>query len=289
MTAVSIVRSDLIQEAVLSSVKMSGGLDINEGDVVVIKPNVKSQSPPGFGIVTDPKVVEPLIPLCFEKGASKVVLAEGCAYPSGSYHTISAFEAAGYTELAKKWDVGLVDLNSWDSVIVEVEDGFVLEWVRIGRAVLEADFLINVPVLKTHKQTLLSNCVKNIGVGVACREEKKRLHKLGVDRALVDVYSKVIPHFNVVDAIVALEGDGPNLPPGKAKPLGLIVSGRDGLAVDAVCASIIGVEPLEVAHLRLASEKGLGTIDLDRIEILGEPVEHLRMDFELPSTFNGGS
>jgi uncharacterized protein (DUF362 family) len=289
LTLVSIVKSDCIQESVLRSIELSGGLDIGKDDVVVIKPNVKSQSPPGYGIVTDPKVVEPLIPLCYDKGASKVVIAEGCAYPSGSYHTISAFEAAGYSELAKRWDVNLVDLNSWDSVVVEVEDGFVLDWVRIGRAVVEADFLINVPVLKTHKQTLLSNCIKNIGVGVACREEKKRLHQLGIDRALVDVYSKVIPQFNVVDAIVALEGDGPNLPPGIAKTLGLIVSGKDGLAVDAVCASIIGIEPSMVAHLKLASEKSLGTLNLDRVEVLGERVKDVKMDFELPSTFKNDS
>jgi uncharacterized protein (DUF362 family) len=285
LTVVSIVKSDFLNEAVIKSVEMSGGLDIRKGDVVVIKPNVKSQSLPGYGIVTDPKVIEPLIPICLDKGASKIVFAEGCAYPSGSYHTISAFEAAGYTDLAKKWDVRLVDLNSWDSVVLDVEDGFVLEWVRVGRAVVDADFLINVPVLKTHKQTLLSNCVKNIGVGIACREEKKRLHQLGIERALVDVYSKVIPQFNLVDAVVAMEGDGPNLPPAKAKPLGLIISGKDGLAVDAVCARIMGIKPSRVVHLKLANQKGLGTIDSNEIEIVGETVENVAVNFELPSTF----
>ena len=123
--------------------------------------------------------------------------------------------------------------------------------VRVGRAVTEVDFLINVPVLKTHRGTLLSNCVKNIGVGVACREEKKRLHRLGIDEGLLDVFSVVKPHFNVVDALVCIEGDGPNFPPGKPRTLGLVMAGEDGVAVDAVCARLIGLDPLEVKHLRL--------------------------------------
>jgi uncharacterized protein (DUF362 family) len=160
----------------------------------------------------------------------------------------------------------------------------VLDWVRIGRSVIEADVLINVPVLKTHRGTLLSACLKNIGVGCATREEKKRLHRLGIDEGLVDVFSLVKSGFNVVDGIVALEGDGPNLPPGKAKPLGLVIAGRDALAVDVVCATVMGLDLMKVKHLRLAYEKGLGNW-LDNIEITGEPLESVVTSFELPSTF----
>jgi uncharacterized protein (DUF362 family) len=191
----------------------------------------------------------------------------------------------GVTKLARKLDLELVDLNSYDSVDIKVQDGFVLDSVRVGRAVTEADVLINIPVLKTHIMTLLSNCVKNIGVGVACREEKKRLHRLGIDEALVDVYSVVRPHFNVVDAVVALEGDGPNFPPGKSKPMGLIIAGEDGLAVDTVCSLIMGIDPSDVKHLVLAKEKGLGTSDLDEIKIVGETIEDVTSEFELPSMF----
>ena len=161
----------------------------------------------------------------------------------------------------------------------------VLDSVRVGRSVVEADLVVNVPVLKTHRGTLLSACLKNMGVGCATREEKKRLHKLGVDEGLVDVYSLVKPGFNVVDSIVALEGDGPNLPPGKAKPLDLIIAGKDGLAVDAVCTTVMGIDPKKVKHLRLAHERGLGNWDLDKIEVRGEPLENVVSEFELPSKF----
>lgn len=285
MTVVSIVRAENVPEAVREAVELAGGFEIKEGDTVVIKPNAKNQAPPGYGIVTDVAVIEPLVEMSIEKGAKRVTIADGAAYPTGSYHTFSAFETMGVTKLAKKWDLDLVDLNSYDSVDLDVPEGLVLDNVRVGRAVTEVDFLINVPVLKTHRGTLLSNCVKNIGVGVACREEKKRLHRLGIDEGLLDVFSVVKPHFNVVDALVCIEGDGPNFPPGKPRPLGLVLAGEDGVAVDAVCARLIGLDPLEVKHLRLAHDRGIGIADLGQIEVVGERLEDVATIFERPSTF----
>jgi uncharacterized protein (DUF362 family) len=284
-TVVSIVRADDVNESVRRAVDLAGGLKIGKGDNVVLKPNAKNQAPPGYGIVTDVAVIEPLAEIGLENGARRVTIADGAAYPTGAYHTLSAFETMGVTKLARKLDLDLVDLNSHDSVDITVPDGLVLDRVRVGRAVTEADILINIPVLKTHSGTLFSNCLKNIGVGVACREEKKRLHHLGIDEALVDVYSVVRPHFNVVDAVVALEGDGPNLPPGKAKPLGLIIAGEDGLAVDTVCSQIMGLDHSYVKHLVLAKERGLGVANLDEIKIVGETIEEVSSEFELPSTF----
>jgi len=285
MTVVSIIRAEKVPEAVREAVELAGGFEIKKGETVVIKPNAKNQAPPGYGIVTDVSVIEPLVEMSVEKGAKRVTIADGAAYPSGSYHTFSAFETMGVTKMAKKWDLDLVDLNSSDSVDLDVPEGLVLDTVRVGRVVTEVDFLINVPVLKTHRGTLLSNCVKNIGVGVACREEKKRLHRLGIDEGLLDVFSVVKPHFNVVDALVCIEGDGPNFPPGKPRPLGLVLAGEDGVAVDAVCARLIGLDPLEVKHLRLAHDRGIGIADLDQIEVLGERLEDVATIFERPSTF----
>jgi uncharacterized protein (DUF362 family) len=285
-TVVSIVKVDDVFNAVEAAVKLAGGLDIHDGDVVVIKPNAKNQSPPGYGIVTDPRVVEAMVRLSFQRGARKVKIAEGAAYPTGAYNTFAAFEAIGITEIAKRWDVELVDLNSYDSIDVDVPNGFALNWVRVGKSVMDADVVINVPVLKTHQGTLLSACVKNIGVGCATREEKKRLHRLGIDESLVDVYSVVSTRFHLVDGIVALEGDGPNLPPGTARPLGLLIAGKDGVAVDAVCAALMGFNPSDVKHLRLARQRGLGVMDLNEITVKGLKLQDVVTAFKRPSTFS---
>lgn len=285
-TIVSIVKVNDVSTAVEKAIELTGGLDINAGDVVVIKPNAKNPAPPGYGIITDPRVVEAVINLSFQRGAKKVKIAEGAAYPSGAYNTFAAFEAIGITEIAKRWNVELVDLNSYDSIDIDVTGGLVLDWVRVGKSVIEADVVINVPVLKTHKATLMSACVKNIGVGCATREEKKRLHRLGIDEGLVDVYSVVPTTYHLVDGIVALEGDGPNLPPGKSRPLGLLIAGKDGVAVDTVCTKIMGFDPADVKHLQLAKQQGLGIMDLEEITIKGLKLEDVETTFKRPSTFS---
>jgi uncharacterized protein (DUF362 family) len=285
-TIVSIVKVNDVSTAVEKAIELTGGLDINAGDVVVIKPNAKNPAPPGYGIITDPRVVEAVINLSFQLGAKKVKIAEGAAYPSGAYNTFAAFEAIGITEIAKRWNVELVDLNSYDSIDIDVTGGLVLDWVRVGKSVIEADVVINVPVLKTHKATLISACVKNIGVGCATREEKKRLHRLGIDEGLVDVYSVVPTTYHLVDGIVALEGDGPNLPPGKSRPLGLLIAGKDGVAVDTVCTKIMGFDPADVKHLQLAKQQGLGIMDLEEITIKGLKLEDVETTFKRPSTFS---
>ena len=284
-TTVSIVRVNDINESVKRAVELAGGLGIKEGDTVVIKPNAKSQSPPGYGIVTDPRIIEAVVDLSFRQGAKKVKIADGASYPTGAYDTIAAFEAIGISDIAKRWDVDLVDLNSYDSVDIDIPNGLALDWVRIGRSVIEADVVVNLPVLKTHRLTLISACLKNIGVGCATREEKKRLHRLGIDECIVDVYSIVKPNFNLVDGIITLEGEGPNFPPAKVKPLGLLIAGKDGLAVDGICAKIMGLEPSAIKHLKLAQKQGLGIIDLERIAIEGEHLEEVITEFELPSAF----
>jgi len=281
---VSLVKSADVSYAVGKTVELCGGIDqlIKKGDSVLLKPNVKNPSPPGYGIVTNPRVVAALVDMAKEAGAGKIVIAEGAAYPSGGYQTFASFESAGYKRLAQEKDVELVDLNSYDSVDLKVHNGVVLDRVRVGRRVTNVDVTINVPVLKTHVATLLSCCLKNWSVGIATREEKKLLHRVGLHDAIVDVHVAVTPKFNVVDAIVAMEGDGPNLPPGKAKPLGLVLGGRDPVAVDAVAAAIMGINIRGVKHIVKAEERGLGTADLTRIEVLGEKIEKVKTRFELP-------
>jgi uncharacterized protein (DUF362 family) len=283
---VSIARVENIFESVQKAVSLAGGLGLKKDGVVVIKPNVKNQSQPGSGVVTDIRLVEAMIDLAFREGAGRVVIAEGAAYPSGGFDTMSAFESTGLTEIAGRWGVNVVDLNDYaDSVEVLISNGLVLERIKVGRAIIEADSVINMPVLKTHKHTLMSGCLKNVGVGCVTRHEKKMLHRVGLDEGIVDVYSLIRPQFHLVDAIVALEGDGPNSPPGKPKPLGLIVGGKDGLAVDIICAEIMGLNPDDVKHLVLACQQKLGCTKRKAILVKGEKLDKIVTEFELPNLF----
>ena len=104
---VSIVKvdSDDIYGTLEKAVELAGGIGIKKGDFVVIKPNVKNQSPPGYGIVTDPRIVKALVQLSINKGVKKLKIAEGAAYPTGAYDTMAAFEASGRTSIAKEFGV----------------------------------------------------------------------------------------------------------------------------------------------------------------------------------------
>jgi len=283
-SVVSLVKSEGVQDAVRKAVELCGGMRklVKKGDTVLLKPNVKNPSTPGYGVITDPRVVAVLIDLARETGAGHIVVAEGSAYPSGAYQTFASFEYSGYTKLAQEKNVELVDLNGYDSIDLRIPKGEVLDRVRVGRRVTNVDVTINVPVMKTHVEALLSCALKNWSVGIATREEKKLLHRCGLHDAIVDVHAAVTPKFNVVDAIVALEGDGPNLPPGKAKPLGLILAGKDPVAVDAVSAAIMEINLKKVKHLVKAEERGIGTTDLTQIEVLGDKIERVKTKFLLP-------
>lgn len=284
--SVSVIRIEEgdVTKAVQEAVKLTGGLDqiISQGDTVLIKPNAKNMTPQGLGVNTDLRVIESLIDLVREQRPDRILIAEGAAYPTGNWDTMSAFKVAGITEMAHRKKVELYDLNTTETATIDIPDGLTLKTFTTGRIVLDADVIINIPVIKTHTETFTSICLKNLAVGIAKKWEKKALHRAGIHKAIVDVYANIKTHFNVVDGVVGVEGDGPNVPKGKPKPLGIILAGEDGLAVDAVGCTIMGIHPWKVAHLRLAAERGLGTIELDEINVLGEPIEKIKNPFEKP-------
>jgi ferredoxin len=104
---------------------------------------------------------------------------------------------------------------------------------------------------------------------------------------LVDLFTAVPPSLNMMDAVVGMEGEGPSS--GIPKRLGLVISGRDGVAVDAVASRIVGTDPLQVFTTSFAAARGLGVGDLERIEILGERVRNVEARDFRPSLVATGS
>ncbi|HEY5998286.1 MAG TPA: DUF362 domain-containing protein, partial [bacterium] len=170
---------------------------------------------------------------------------------------------------------------------VRLASGTVADAV-VSRAVLEADYLVTVPKLKTHCLTLLTGAVKN-SYGILAGAEKARLHAAARTPArfaavLADVCAVRRPDLAVMDAIVAMAGDGPTH--GRPHPLGLLLASDDPVALDATAARIIGVAPERVEHLRAAVARGLGLLAAEAIRVDG-PAEPAA-GFALPSTFRAG-
>jgi hypothetical protein len=147
----------------------------------------------------------------------------------------------------------------------------------VDEIVPHCDFIISLAKMKTHCETIVSLSLKNMKGLITEDRERLRYHLLDVNHCLIDLNKTFKPNFSLVEGIIGLEGIGP-LTPGKPKPLGIVIGGKDPVAVDTVCAEIMGLNPMDIRHIRYAHEAGLGTINLDEIEIQGETIESVKPD-----------
>jgi uncharacterized protein (DUF362 family) len=93
---------------------------------------------------------------------------------------------------------------------------------------------------------------------------------------IVDLASVIKPSIAVIDGIIAGEGHETS---GNPVEMNLVIAGTDPVAVDTVGAAVMGISPENVKHLRLAEERGLGTCNPERIQVLGESIQRVRREF----------
>jgi hypothetical protein len=174
----------------------------------------------------------------------------------------------------------MVFLEEDEFLTVEVAGGLVFERARVPRTILEADVLINVPVLKIHSLTYVTLGIKNLH-GLLADEDKLYGHSYReLPAKLTDFLRIRTPDLTVVDGVVGQEGD--HAEDGLPVDMGLIIAGTDIVAVDAVTSAIIGFEPCEIDTTRIAGECGLGTNDLNSIEVVGQRIEDVKRPFARP-------
>ena len=268
-----------VYEMVKEAIDKLGGIRsvVNEGDTVALKPNVVTGELSGPGVTTDKRIVETLIKLCREAGASRILIVEGAGYFT---ETSKALELSGYVELAEKYGVEIVDVDKSPVVEVMVPDALLIEKVEVSEAFMEADVRINMPVMKTHDQLKVTLGVKNLK-GVMPKYMKRNFHKLGVVKGILDLNKAVHVDLTVLDAIVAMEGLGPSF--GPKVELNTVIASKDVYALDRVASKIMGFDPEELDYLMEANAAGI--IDLDTpVEVVGEPVESYTYKFERPPT-----
>ncbi|RLE80334.1 MAG: hypothetical protein DRJ51_06040 [Thermoprotei archaeon] len=241
-------------------------------DEIIVKPNITIETHPSTGLVTDPNVVEGVIKYLKEIGEKRIIIAEG-----GGCDTTKAFETLGYAKIARKYNVELLDVNRAPARKIRVKNYRYIKSFWISEVALGEKFIISVPSLKTHTdEWRVTLGMKNM-MGLLAPGKRGRLHK--DDRGIIDLLSIIRPNLTVVDGIIGAEGHELSGSPVK---MGIIVAGYDFVAVDSVCSAIMGFNPLEIRHIRLAQEVGFGIADLSRIEILGPPIDSLMRKFKSP-------
>ncbi|MEZ4405945.1 MAG: DUF362 domain-containing protein [Polyangiales bacterium] len=151
-------------------------------------------------------------------------------------------------------------------VIPYTPRGAAARYVFTPEPVARADFFVNCPKFKAHPWTTVTFSMKNY---IGIQDDRHRLidHDHRLNEKIADLQYIVQPQLVAIDAIIA--GEGRMLTP-IPFPLHLVIMGDNQVAVDAVCCSIIGVDPLSVDHIRLAHERGFGPVDLDAITLKGD-------------------
>ncbi len=264
-----------VRPAVQEALDLIGGLEtvVSLGDTVLLKPNLISLRTYESGATTNPAVVRALLELCKEAGVKRVIIGEGSAV---GYDTDQAFDSSGLRKLSAL-GAEIVNLKKDDFQWMVIPNGVIFKRLRVPRTFLEANVIINIPVMKTHDALPVTLGLKNMK-GIIHESDKKRFHKWGLNQAIVDLNKLALPELTVMDATVCMEGLGPNS--GTPVGLGLILASTDTVALDTVATMIMGVDPQEVRHLQMAGQQGLGCGDLAQIEVMGCAIEEVKRPFK---------
>lgn len=273
MSIVSIVKGTDPEIMVKKAIELIGGLDsyVKHGHRIFVKPNVCGGVPGKPGSFTNPRVIASIIRLLCKMDISvSVGEADSCMYTADvmlSETTIG--------EVAAQNGAEVVNLSQGDMVKIDVPDGYVLKSFLVNKEVADADAVIAMPVMKTHACTVVTLGMKAM-FGILPERKKSRYHPK-LDHVIVDISSALPPRLTIIDATTGMEGEGPF--EGELVELGLVIAGNNVVSTDACAAAVMGIDPSSVDHLRLASEKGLGTITVDEVKVRGESIEAVKRPF----------
>ncbi len=283
---------DAVRAALRDMLAPLGGMAafVKPGERIALKPNLLTPAAPERAVITHPAVIGAVALEVREAGAFPVLVeSPGTGIAHVAPVLERAFRRCGYADAAERYGFELNLDTSWERV--SCPDAVWGKRMEIMAPILSADGVINLPKLKTHCFMIVTGATKNL-FGVVPGLNKAAYHaKLGDRRRfadmLLDLAYFVKPRLNVVDGILALEGDGPGMA-GSPRPLGVLLAGADPVAVDVACCRITGIDCAAVPVLVAAAERGLWGGRPEDIDTLGVPVGELAVDdFRMPSPYTG--
>jgi len=262
-----------VLRVVREAIDLLGGMKkfVKTGDTVLLKPNLTVFYGAEEGCTTDPLVVGALVRLAKEAGAERVIVGES----SGEFFdSIQCMKITGVAAVAEREGAETVDLGSDDtpSRDVKLASG---EIVPRPAPLLDADVIINVPKAKTHHYEPVSGALKN-WMGT-CNQNWRQIHHGNDDsiQRFVEIMGHRKPDLNVVDALIAGEGDGPiaNQP----HWCGCILASTDPVAIDVSMARLLSQEKSKISfkYAAEAEKQGLGT--QTNIEYVGRPIDEVKI------------
>ena len=225
------------------------------GKAIVLKPNLVTAVSADSGATTHPELLAGTISYLRAHGFRDITIMEGSWVGCG---TGSAFRSAGYDAVCKRFDVPFFDTKK-DSFRTYDCRGM---QIAICDRPMAADYLINMPVLKGHGQTLVTCALKNMK-GIIPDQEKRRFHTIGLHQPIAHLNTVVRHGFILVDNIC---GDLDFEEGGNPVTMNRVLGFRDPVLCDAFVCETMGYTVDDVPYVRIAEQLGVGSTDLARAE-----------------------
>ena len=274
---VSIVRYEEPLESVRKAVGLCGGLDhLPARAKVFIKPNIvfwtRKVDFPKWGVITTSRLVEDMVVLLKVRGIDDISIGEGIVVrPEDKETPAHAFESLGYNVLKKRYGVKVINIFDRKFKKVNLGDG---DTLNFNEDILQSDFVVDIPVLKTHAQAVVTLGIKNLK-GMIDINSRKKCHNADPDKDLNYWVAKLAdpmpPILTILDGIYTTER-GPSFD-GRVRRSNILLASADVLSADMVGAKVLGYEPSEVPHLVHAARNRGRPADLSDVDVAGEKIE----------------
>lgn len=275
-----------VKEALETSISQLGGLAqyIKKEERVLLKTNLLMAKKPETAATTHPAVIQALAEILIEYGA-KVIIGDS---PGGPFRDIAmkpVYAVCGMEDAAKNSGASL----NWNFKTREVSfpQGFLMKKLTVTDMLFDVDKVISVSKLKTHGMAKMTGAVKNLfGIIPGTMKAEYHLNRPDIGDfavALIDICRYANPVLSFMDAIVAMEGDGPSS--GTPRALGAVLASANPFALDVAAAKLIGLDPLSVPTIQKSIEHDLCPADIINIPVIGTAIETLAVsDFKIPLT-----
>lgn len=222
----------------------------SKGAHILIKPNFNSNMNALTGNTTDLRILVAIIEYLKDIGFSNITIGEGTS--SGFYREkINIFSRLMIDKIAKRYNINLVDFNYAPSIEIEFENNIK---AKIAKICIDTDFFINIPKLKTHFETMMSVCLKNLIGCLKGVHEKQKAHR-SLYKNILNLNKAIKPDFHIIDGLIAMEGTGPSS--GTPRKVGQLLFTTDPFLGDLACAKLARIPYTEIPCLKLAEERGI--------------------------------
>ncbi|MCL2765976.1 MAG: DUF362 domain-containing protein [Treponema sp.] len=294
-TNVYVIKCDSYEKADEKMIELfalmgGAGQFVKKDEKITLKANLLGAVPPERAVTTHPAVVAAAGAIVKKEGAIPLIAdSPGSGYRYNEATLKKLYASCGMDAAAEKAGIGLNMDTGCDSV--SFPQGKLIKHMEVIKPVTQADGIFNLCKMKTHLFMHMTGAVKN-NFGIIPGLSKVGFHAKLHDKdlfadMLLDLALYVSPRISIMDAVLAMEGDGPGAA-GTPRHVGLLLASACPLALDVAAGEIMGLPHDQNPVLTAAKRRGLTPHKPDDVNIIGEELAAIRIkDYKFPKTVKG--